>query len=84
MVRAGLEWAADHPDTLIVVTADHETGGLGVTSNRGEGEVPEVSWSSHDHTGARVGIFATGPGSEAVRPRMENTDVHPLITRFSL
>lgn len=83
-VRAGLKWAADHPDTLIIVTADHETGGLMVTSKRGEGEVPEVSWSSHDHTGVRVGIFATGPGSEAVSPEMENTDIHSLITLFSL
>jgi hypothetical protein len=49
-------WAATRPDVLLLVTADHECGGLV--------PLPEVSWRWEEHTNARVDIFGSGPGSE--------------------
>ncbi|WP_231636885.1 MULTISPECIES: alkaline phosphatase [Planktothricoides] len=73
------KWAENNPDTLIIVTADHETGGLKVLKNNGQGQFPQVSWSSHDHTGANVGIYGWGPNSDQVSGTMENTDVFYLL-----
>lgn len=79
-VALAAAWAAKHEDTLLIVTADHETGGMKVVSGNGEGKMPEVKWSSKGHSNANVGIFATGPGSEKIQGVLDNTDVFRLIT----
>jgi alkaline phosphatase len=76
-----LEWAKDREDTLIIVTADHETGGLRVTRNNGKGKLPGVAWDSNGHTNAKVNVFATGPGSDAVKGVLDNTDIYQIMAK---
>ncbi|MDP8952911.1 MAG: hypothetical protein M3N18_11900 [Actinomycetota bacterium] len=45
-------------DALVLVTADHETGGLEVLRNNGRGSFPTVSGSTTGHTDARVPVYA--------------------------
>lgn len=78
-VRQVMDWARDRKDTLVVVTADHETGGLSVVRGCGKGNLPEVIWSTKGHTGANVPLFAWGPGAEKVKGIVDNTDVHRLM-----
>lgn len=63
-VQSVAEWAAGREDVTILVTADHETGGLEVTENRGEGVIPGVRWRWGSHTNTSVDSFGSGPGSE--------------------
>lgn len=74
---AVVEMLLKHPqlqeDTLLVVTADHETGGLSVVSDMGKGNIPEVTWSTLGHTAADVPLFATGTGAEALGDVVDNT-----------
>lgn len=72
-------WATRRGDTLVVVTADHETGGLHVLKDRGAGLAPEVTWTTLGHTAADVSVYAWGPGSERFTGVMDNTDVPRLI-----
>lgn len=66
-VDAILEWLGDRTDTAILVTADHETGGLSVSlENRyskvnkdGENNI-YYNWSTGDHTNSKVGLFVYG------------------------
>jgi alkaline phosphatase len=74
------DWAAARTDTLVIVTADHETGGLTVLQNNGQGNWPTVSWSTTDHTAANVPIYAWGPNAEMVGGVMDNTHVHAVST----
>lgn len=74
-----LKWAENHPDTLIIVTADHETGGLKVLENNGQGKFPKVSWSSWNHTGANVGVYGWGVNSDRISGIMDNTDIFHLL-----
>ena len=62
-----LDWAAttEHELTLIV-TADHECGGLEILSGGAAGELPEVSWRWGHHTNTDVPVFASGPGTEVL------------------
>ena len=69
-------------ETLLVVTADHETGYLGgaeddpnfteMTGNAGE--LPTVGWSSGDHTNHLVPYFFKGAGSDAIMNSAVGTD----------
>lgn len=63
-VRAVHEWAEGKSDVTIVVTADHECGGLELVSPAPVGTLPEVRWRWDIHTNARVPVFAEGPKSE--------------------
>jgi len=65
-VQSAVAWRNSHPadHTLILVTADHETGGLSVPDQTlPPGTVPSMTWSTSGHTAVNVPIFATWPGS---------------------
>lgn len=81
-VRAAYEWAKERDDTLILVTADHETGGLSVKKNLGAGKLPEVAWATKDHTGANVFLYAWGTGSERISGTIDNTQVYEIMVEF--
>ncbi len=79
-VQTATDWAQGRSDTLILVTADHETGGLTVLQNNGQGKPPDVSWSSDEHTAANVPIYAWGANAELVSGVMDNTDLFGVAT----
>ena len=70
-----IKWAAQDGETLVVVTADHETGGMTVLDgDYKEGRV-EVNFSTKNHSGTMVPVYAFGPGSENFSGFMDNTDI---------
>jgi len=73
------EWAAADGETLVVVTADHETGGLTLVG----GSLPEGEiigkFSTGDHSGVMVPVYAFGPGAELFTGIYENTDIFEKI-----
>ncbi len=73
-VLEALEFASMRNDTLVIVTADHETGGLLITGGY-LGGTPSYSWISDDHTGSMVPVFAYGPMAEAILGFTDNTDI---------
>lgn len=79
-VQVALDWAASRDDTLILVTADHETGGLKVTQDNGTGAYPTVTWSTTGHTGVTVPAYAWGLDAERVTGLLDNTDIHRICT----
>ncbi len=81
-VKVVLDWAKDRKDTLIIVTADHETGGLTVIKNNGKGVYPEVTWNSKGHSGVNVPLYAWGMNSEVFGKRIDNTDFFKIITSW--
>jgi alkaline phosphatase len=72
-VGVALELAAARNDTLIIVTGDHETGGLQIHAEKGK-EL-ELRWATKSHTGEAVPIFALGPGAERFGDFMDGEDV---------
>lgn len=72
------DWAAGRDDTLIIVTADHETGGLTILQNNGAGNFPTVDWSTSGHTATNVPVYAWGPGADWVAGAIDNTSIYYL------
>ncbi len=69
--------------TLIVVTADHETGGMSMTGPYQQpllqGDEPEIKWTSGNHTAAAVPIWATGPGAAPLNGKHDNTFIFETL-----
>lgn len=63
-IAAVRSWAQARGNVTIVVTADHECGGLEVLAPAPAGQLPTVRWRWGAHTNARVPVFAEGPGTE--------------------
>ena len=74
-IGAALKFAASNGETLIIVTADHETGGM--TLNGGDYKTGKVlaKYTSGEHTGIVVPVYAFGPGADQFTGFMENTDI---------
>lgn len=74
-------WSDADGETLVVVTADHETGGLTDVIGNGAGVTPAARWTTAGHTAADVGIWAIGLWSEllASRELVDNTAVYLLL-----
>lgn len=65
-VGVALDFAAADGKTLVIVTADHETGGFALLGGSPERRVVErTSFATDNHTGSMVPLFAYGPGSGA-------------------
>lgn len=63
-----------NPDTLLIVTSDHETGGVGLPE--GEAEPTNELFTATAHTGTDVRVFALGMGSEAFNGvTVDNVDI---------
>ena len=76
------EWAAKDGETLVVVTADHETGGLTLLDgNVSEGRIV-CNFSTGGHSGVMVPVYAFGPGAENFSGIYENTDVFLKISNL--
>ena len=81
-VELALDYATQNQDTLVIATADHETGGLLIeSSSPTDYTAPEVKFSFNtgigygSHTGVPVPVYAYGPGSENFTGTLDNTDI---------
>jgi alkaline phosphatase len=78
-VKSGIDYALKDKHTLILVTADHETGGMHVKQGPIEGKDIEVTWLGGGHTGEPVPIFAFGPFAHRFTGLIDNTDVPKIL-----
>ncbi|WP_448520153.1 alkaline phosphatase [Rhodoflexus sp.] len=76
-----LEFAKKDGNTLVIVTADHETGGFALTGGDIAKGIVEGKFSSKVHTSVMVPVFAYGPGAEAFMGVQLNTDLFGKMLR---
>tara|TARA_R110002051_G_scaffold105833_4_gene178928 strand:- start:28499 stop:29620 length:1122 start_codon:yes stop_codon:yes gene_type:complete len=81
-----LDYIKEHPNTLLVVTADHETGGASIgkyyemnTATGEKEEVPEkvaVYFNYDQHSGDLIPVFAKGAEAELFHGIYENNEIY--------
>lgn len=78
-VAVAMRYVEAHPETLLVVTADHETGGLTMASGNSDFTSSESGieyrYSTGSHTGILVPVYLYGCGAEQIRGVMDNTEL---------
>jgi alkaline phosphatase len=75
VIKYALDFAEKDKNTLVIVTADHETGGLAIASGSKMNEVTPA-YTSDYHTATMIPVFAYGPGAELFSGIYENTDIY--------
>lgn len=80
-VREAIEFAQRDRHTLVIVTADHETGGLKLEPTD-KGEI-KAKWTTGGHTKTNVSLYAFGPGAENFSGTLDNTDIPKRIAQLT-
>lgn len=81
-ISASLEFAKADSNTLVLVTADHETGGLAITGGDPDGGNLELNFISKQHTAGVVAVLAYGPGKEQFDGIYNNYDIGRKLFHF--
>ncbi|MCB0456699.1 MAG: alkaline phosphatase [Flavobacteriaceae bacterium] len=79
-----IDFAEENGETLVIVTADHETGGFTLASNGENYNEIVPSFSTKGHSATMVPVFAFGPGAELFGGIYENTQIfHKILSLLS-
>ena len=86
-VKVVLDWINDKPNrrqnTLVIISADHETGGFAISGGGGRkykrGDIADHGWTSKGHTAVDMLIWSQGPGSQHLGRGVDNTDLYKVM-----
>lgn len=81
-IGAAMEFADTNGETLVIVTADHETGGLSLLDGDIAQGYVNGHFSTNDHTAVMVPVYAYGPHSLDFRGVYENTEIFEKIMKI--
>jgi alkaline phosphatase len=81
-VKVAYDYALKNGNTLIVVTADHETGGMTITGGDVEKKTVSGAFTTKGHSAVMVPVFAYGQGSEAFAGIHDNTGLFANFKRL--
>lgn len=77
-VQSAIDFSKANPDTLIIVTSDHETGAITAGQNNGIGQLPSAATGDSRHNASWVPVYAAGPNAAHFRGLIDNTEVPRL------
>ncbi len=81
-VAEALRYADSNGETLVIVTGDHETGGMVLLSGSRESGSITVEYTTNDHTGVLLPLFSYGPKAQQIFQGVyENSDLKGLILK---
>lgn len=74
-VKEAIDFAIRDKNTLVLVVADHETGGLAITGGDLKTKELEIKWAFKNHTALPSVLFAFGPGADKFSGVYDNTEI---------
>lgn len=78
-IAEAVQFADTEKNTLVLISADHETGGLTIPQGNTGTNTIEADFTGDDHTGVFVPIFAYGPRSQMFKGVYENSSLFDKI-----
>jgi len=79
-----LNYSKANGETLVLFTADHETGGLAAIADFGNYPNLQIKWSTKEHTAVVVPLFAAGPGAEYFADLHRNWEIGDRLKKLIL
>lgn len=76
-----LEFAARDLETLVIITADHETGGLAISGGNMKKGIVFGDYTTNGHTGVMVPVFAYGPSADLFKGIYDNTEIYSKMVQ---
>ena len=84
-IGKALDFAEKDGNTLVIVTADHETGGFAIMGGSIKDRKVESAFTTTHHTGVMIPVYAYGPGAEEFGGIYQNTDIyHKMMSLLGL
>ena len=80
VIKLCLDFAKKNGETLVLVTADHETGGLAINPESTMREL-KTAFTTGGHTATMIPVFAYGPGAENFGGVYENTAIYNKLRK---
>jgi alkaline phosphatase len=81
-IGKALDFAEKDGHTLVIITADHETGGMSLVEGNLQQGTVVAKFNTTDHTGVMVPVFAYGPGAQLFQGVQENTDIFEKMMKL--
>lgn len=82
-VGVALDFAEKDGNTLVVVLADHETGGFTLGADNGNYKKIKPSFSTTSHSATLIPVFAYGPGAENFKGVYQNSDIFDKMLKIT-
>lgn len=79
LVKYMKDYVKDNPNTLVIITADHETGGIVITDELEKGKIPKKIFTTKNHVKNDVPLIVFGKKSELFFKNMDNTDIFKIL-----
>jgi len=80
-IKEALDFAEADQNTLVIITADHETGGFAINGGKKFGQL-KTAFTTEHHTADLIPVFAYGPGAELFSGIYENTEIYKKMMRL--
>jgi alkaline phosphatase len=77
-----IDFALRDKQTLVIVTADHETGGLSIKGGKLDGKNLVVGWGTTGHSAVPVPLYALGPGAKEFAGVYDNTEIPKKMAKL--
>ena len=74
-IESSYNFAEKNKNTLVVVTADHETGGASIIDGSLEESFVKTEYSSENHTAEMVPVYSFGYNSSYFTGVYDNTEI---------
>ena len=85
-IKVAMNYVDSHPNTLLIVTADHETGGLSLNNVTSKNQLTDSLFTNrgsyeYDHTNQNVFVYTYGKYAEELTNHgtIDNTDIHHFV-----
>ncbi|AZB29381.1 alkaline phosphatase [Chryseobacterium balustinum] len=84
-ITKAIQFADRNPGTLVVITADHETGGFSIPHGDMKTNTIEGDFTTDDHSATLIPVFSYGSGSENFAGVYENNEIfHKILKALKL
>ncbi len=78
-VNTALDFAEKDKNTLVIVLADHDTGGLSIIGGDLKTKEFELGWTTKNHAANMIAVFAKGPGAENFTGIKDNFEIGRIL-----